>query len=110
MSKLIRMLRIRKELTQKQLAKGVGVQQSTISRIENNLIGSSFKVILSILIYLNAQSNDVYKYFTEFCSKNHYEFLCYLLSDENIRNIIEQDPVLYSRKVKELLYSNSHFY
>lgn len=53
-------LRINKGISQKELAKEIGVSSQTISNIENNIAYPTFTNLEKIAIYFNASSIDLF--------------------------------------------------
>ena len=58
-------LRINKGISQKELAKEIGVSSQTISNIENNLAYPTFTNLEKIAIYFNASSIDLFSTLNE---------------------------------------------
>ncbi len=106
MNNLIKKLRIRRDITQKEVAQNVGIQQSTISRMEKNCDNVSWKLILKVLIYLKADSNEINKFLSNYSNIKYHYFFNMLIEDENIRNNIIKDPLLCIDKFKKSLYVN----
>ncbi len=104
MNEFIRRMRIRRNLTQKNLADNVGVKQSTISRLENNCNNVSWNLIQKIFIYLRLTNSDINNFFQDHCNKNHYNFFMLLLQDRHIREAINNNPNLFLSKIKQNIY------
>ena len=105
MNELIKKLRIRRDITQKQVALNVGVMQSTISRMEKNCDNVSWNLIMKVLIYLKANNNNVNNFLDNFSNSHYYDFFNLLVSDKEIREKIDNDPLLFINKIKKNLYS-----
>ncbi|WP_342252672.1 helix-turn-helix transcriptional regulator [Spiroplasma endosymbiont of Amphibalanus improvisus] len=99
MNTKIKEMRQELNISQKQLAKAVNVQQSTISRIENNCSTTSYKLILKILLYLRSkyfEAPDIG--FLNF-DENIFEFIITLLSDKSVSNLISTNSTQFSNQV-----------
>ncbi|PQP79473.1 XRE family transcriptional regulator [Spiroplasma sp. ChiS] len=74
MNEVIRQLRIHKGLTQRELAKMSGLQQSTICRIEKDCSKTSWNKILKLLVALKL---DVKKFIDKLYTYNEYDRVKY---------------------------------
>ncbi|APE74277.1 helix-turn-helix domain-containing protein [Spiroplasma citri] len=99
MNEVIRQLRIHKGLTQRELAKMSGLQQSTICLIEKDCSKTSWNKILKLLVALKL---DVKKFIDKLYTYNEYkvyEFLSLIIDNPKIRKELDQNPRLLALKV-----------
>ena len=104
MSELIKKLRLRKNITQKEVADNAGVKQSTISRIEQDCSNTSWKLIVKILLFLKVDNKEIKRYILNFCSSKNYDFLYFLLQDDKVRKTIAKDPIYCAETIRKNLY------
>ncbi|AOX43587.1 hypothetical protein S100390_v1c02440 [Spiroplasma sp. NBRC 100390] len=99
MNEVIKQLRIHKGLTQRELAKISGLQQSTICRIEKDCSKTSWNKILKLLVALKL---DVKKFIDKLSTYNEnkvYEFLSLIIDNPKIRKELDRNPRVLALKV-----------
>lgn len=95
MNKLIRELREQAHLSQTKLAALMGVNQSTISRLEHDCSNTNYKLIFKILLFLQQktkQTNDHMPSWKQWYTRHGMEFLTHVMDHEIMRHFIMQNP------------------
>ncbi len=98
MGTLIKKMRIRLNISQLKLAKATGLNQSTISRIEQNCISSSYKNVYKLFLYLKNKSLNNLN-INDFYSDKLYEFLIFLLEEPLFINKIINNPIEAAKSI-----------
>ncbi|AHF57459.1 hypothetical protein SERIO_v1c03340 [Spiroplasma eriocheiris] len=103
MNGVIKMLRIHRGWTQRELAQKTGVQQSTICRIEADCSSTSWNKILRILVALKVDINKFYQKIQRYNVAKIHDFLTYLINNSTVRLKIIKDPKLVAEKLIQML-------
>ncbi|MBP3059258.1 helix-turn-helix domain-containing protein [Texas Phoenix palm phytoplasma] len=100
----IRHLRLKKKITQKQLAQKLNVTSGYISQIENNLISPSIKVLFSLLEILKISPSDFFKKQEKNIELIHKSDDFFGVLDENLKNkIYYLFPKMNNSRMKPLI-------
>ncbi|WP_381415323.1 helix-turn-helix domain-containing protein [Spiroplasma endosymbiont of Anurida maritima] len=98
-NKIIKQLRINRGLSQKELADLVGMQQSTICRIESDCSSTSWSKIKKILIFLSADFSEEFRKVTKEEKNRLYTFISLIVNNPKLKKQAIENPELLAAKV-----------